>query len=115
MPYSTASHGAKIFYKDWGDGQPVVFSHGWPLSADAWDVEMKLVADNGFRAIAHDRRGYGRSSQTWADNDMDSHVADLDAGPGCAVLADCVCMGPRSADGTGWPGSSPRAASRRSW
>jgi len=59
---STAPDGAQTFYKDWGTGQPVIFSHGWPLSADAWDAEMKLVADHGFRAIAHDRRGHGRSS-----------------------------------------------------
>src|SRR6188508_2399499 len=64
MPYIATADGAEIFYKDWGHGQPVIFSHGWPLSSDAWDVEMKLVADNGFRAIAHDRRGHGRSTQT---------------------------------------------------
>jgi non-heme chloroperoxidase len=85
--------GAKIFYKDWGEGQPVVFSHGWPLSADAWDVEMKLVADNGFRAIAHDRRGHGRSSQTWGGNDMDSYVADLDALISDLDLHDVVLVG----------------------
>ena len=58
---------------------PVIFSHGWPLSADAWDVEMKLAADHGFRAVAHDRRGHGRSSQTWDGNDMDTYAADLAA------------------------------------
>jgi non-heme chloroperoxidase len=77
MPYNTATDGAQIFYKDWGTGRPVVFSHGWPLTSDAWDVEMKMVADHGFRGIAHDRRGHGRSSQTWHGNDMDTYVADL--------------------------------------
>ncbi|HEY2223921.1 alpha/beta hydrolase [Actinomycetospora sp.] len=77
MPYNTAPDGAQTFYKDWGSGRPVVFSHGWPLTADAWDVEMKMVADHGFRGIAHDRRGHGRSSQTWDGNDMDTYVADL--------------------------------------
>lgn len=61
----TTKDGTKIFYKDWGTGQPVVFSHGWPLNADAWDDQLLLVASNGYRAIAHDRRGHGRSSQPW--------------------------------------------------
>ena len=64
MPSITTRDDAKIFYKDWGSGQPVVFSHGWPLNADAWDEQMFLLASNGFRAIAHDRRGHGRSTQT---------------------------------------------------
>ena len=66
MPTITTKDGAKIFYKDWGSGQPVVFSHGWPLSADAWDEQVFFLASNGFRAIAHDRRGHGRSTQTWS-------------------------------------------------
>jgi non-heme chloroperoxidase len=70
---------AEIFYKDWGAGQPVVFSHGWPLNADAWDDQLMLVAANGYRAIAHDRRGHGRSSQTWNGNDMDTYADDLAA------------------------------------
>src|SRR4051794_18572509 len=69
--------GTEIFYKDWGSGQPVVFSHGWPLNADAWDDQSMLVASNGFRAIAHDRRGHGRSAQPWAGNDMDTYADDL--------------------------------------
>ena len=73
----TTSDGTEIFYKDWGTGQPVVFSHGWPLNADAWDDQLMLVASNGFRAVAHDRRGHGRSSQTWAGNDMDTYADDL--------------------------------------
>jgi non-heme chloroperoxidase len=73
----TTTDGTSIFYKDWGSGQPVVFSHGWPLNADAWDDQAMLVAGNGFRAIAHDRRGHGRSSQPWAGNDMDTYADDL--------------------------------------
>src|SRR5690606_37960356 len=68
MSTITAKDGAKIFYKDWGAGQPVVFSHGWPLNADAWDEQLHLFASTGFRAIAHDRRGHGRSTQTWTGN-----------------------------------------------
>jgi len=69
--------GTEIFYKDWGTGQPVVFSHGWPLSADAWDDQMMFVVDQGYRAIAHDRRGHGRSTQTAQGNDMDTYADDL--------------------------------------
>jgi len=77
MPKITTKDGARIFYKDWGSGQPVVFSHGWPLNADAWDEQLFLCASNGFRAIAHDRRGHGRSTQTWDGNDMDTYADDL--------------------------------------
>ena len=69
--------GAEIFYKDWGTGQPIVFSHGWPLNADAWDEQMMFFASRGYRVIAHDRRGHGRSSQTWCGNDMDTYADDL--------------------------------------
>jgi non-heme chloroperoxidase len=69
--------GTELFYKDWGSGQPVVFSHGWPLSADAWDDQLLLVASNGFRAVAHDRRGHGRSGQPWSGNEMDTYADDL--------------------------------------
>ena len=79
MPTISAKDGAQIFYKDWGSGQPVVFSHGWPLNADAWDEQLLLFASNGFRAIAHDRRGHGRSTQTWTGNDMDTYADDLAA------------------------------------
>jgi non-heme chloroperoxidase len=77
MPYITTADGAQIFYKDWGSGRPVVFSHGWPLTADVWDKQLMLLASNGFRAIAHDRRGHGRSTQTWAGNHMDQYADDL--------------------------------------
>jgi non-heme chloroperoxidase len=73
----TTADGTEIFYKDWGNGQPVVFSHGWPLNADAWDDQAFLVASNGYRAVAHDRRGHGRSGQPWSGNDMDTYADDL--------------------------------------
>ena len=69
--------GASIYYKDWGTGQPVVFSHGWPLSADAWESQMVYLASQGYRCIAHDRRGHGRSSQPWNGNEMDTYADDL--------------------------------------
>ncbi len=79
MSTITTSDGTEIFYKDWGpkDAQPVVFSHGWPLSADAWDGQMVFLGEHGYRVIAHDRRGHGRSSQTWTGNDMDTYADDL--------------------------------------
>jgi non-heme chloroperoxidase len=73
----TTKDGATIFYKDWGMGKPVVFSHGWPLNADAWDDQLLFVGSGGYRVIAHDRRGHGRSSQTWDDNNLDTYADDL--------------------------------------
>jgi non-heme chloroperoxidase len=73
----TTKDGTSIFYKDWGSGQPVVFSHGWPLTADAWEDQMVFLASHGYRCIAHDRRGHGRSSQPWTGNDMDTYADDL--------------------------------------
>ena len=73
----TTKDGTHIYYKDWGSGQPVVFSHGWPLSADAWEDQMVSLGAHGYRCIAHDRRGHGRSSQPWNGNDMDTYADDL--------------------------------------
>src|SRR3954465_6853742 len=81
MPYLTVGkeNGANIdiYYKDWGSGQPIVFSHGWPLSADDWDNQMMFFLSKGYRVIAHDRRGHGRSTQTATGNEMDTYAADL--------------------------------------
>ncbi len=77
MSFVTASDGAQIFYKDWGEGRPVVLSHGWPLNADSWEAQQLFLATHGYRAVAHDRRGHGRSTQTWHGNDMDTYASDL--------------------------------------
>jgi len=77
MATITTTDGTEIFYKDWGAGQPVLFSHGWPLSSDAWDGQMIFMGQNGFRVIAHDRRSHGRSAQTWDGNHMDQYADDL--------------------------------------
>src|SRR3974377_2411081 len=77
MPTITTKDGTTIFYKDWAKGQPIVFSHGWPLSGDDWDAQMLFFGQHGYRVIAHDRRGHGRSAQTWDGNDMDTYADDL--------------------------------------
>ncbi|MBO9124720.1 MULTISPECIES: alpha/beta fold hydrolase [unclassified Rhizobium] len=77
MPKITTKDGTKIFYKDWGTGQPILFSHGWPLSGDAWEAQMLYFGQNGYRVIAHDRRSHGKSSQTWDGNNMDQYADDL--------------------------------------
>ena len=79
MPTITTKDGTQIYYKDWGKGQPIVFSHGWPLDADAWDRQMLFFGQQGYRVIAHDRRGHGRSEQTWDGNEMSTYADDLAA------------------------------------
>jgi non-heme chloroperoxidase len=77
MPMFKTKDGTKLYYKDWGEGQPIVFSHGWPLNADAWEDQMMFLASHGYRCIAHDRRGHGRSDQPWKGTDMDTYADDL--------------------------------------
>ena len=93
MPRITTKDGTKIFYKDWGSGQPVIFSHGWPLNADAWDDQLFFFASNGYRAIAHDRRGHGRSTQNFKGNDMDTYADDLATLVEELDLADAIHIG----------------------
>jgi non-heme chloroperoxidase len=93
MPYITTTDGTEIYYTEQGTGQPVLLSHGWPLSSDAWQVELKLLADAGYRAIAHDRRGHGRSSKTYEGNDMDTYARDLAELVEALDLRDLVVIG----------------------
>jgi non-heme chloroperoxidase len=89
----TTTDGPEIFYKDWGAGRPVVFSHGWPLNADAWDDQMWFFASHGLRCVAHDRRGHGRSSQPWTGNDLDTYADDLSALMEALDLRDAIMIG----------------------
>ena len=93
MPTITTRDGVEIFYKDWGQGQPIVFSHGWPLSADDWDPQMLFFLSKGFRVIAHDRRGHGRSTQVADGHDMDHYAADLAALTESLNLRDAIHVG----------------------
>lgn len=93
MGYIQTKDGANLFYKDWGEGPVVAFSHGWPLNADAWEDQLFTLSSNGFRVIAHDRRGHGRSSQTWHGNDMDTYADDLATLVHALDLKDVVHVG----------------------
>jgi len=93
MPTITTKDGTEIYYKDWGKGQPIVFSHGWPLSADAWDGQMLFLEQHGYRTIAHDRRGHGRSSQVSSNNDMNGYADDLAAVVEALDLRDALLVG----------------------
>lgn len=93
MPYITTSDGVEIYYTEQGTGQPIIFSHGWPLNSDAWALELKVFADAGYRAIAHDRRGHGRSSKTYTGNDMDHYAKDLSDLVEALDLHDVIVVG----------------------
>ena len=93
MSFITTKDQTEIYYKDWGIGQPVVFSHGWPLNSDSWEAQMLFLANHGYRCIAHDRRGHGRSSQTWTGNDMDTYADDLATLITTLDLKDVVLVG----------------------
>jgi len=93
MPHVSTRDGTKIFYKDWGQGQPIVFSHGWPLTADAWDNQLLYFGQRGYRVVAHDRRSHGRSEQTWNGNDMGTYADDLSAVIDHLNLKDAILVG----------------------
>ena len=93
MPTITTKDGTEIFYKDWGKGQPIVFHHGWPLSADDWDNQMMFFLEQGYRVIAHDRRGHGRSTQTATGNEMDTYADDVAALADALDLKDAIHIG----------------------
>ena len=93
MSFIHTTDGARIYYKDWGAGPPVLLSHGWPLQSDSWEAQMLFLAANGFRVIAHDRRGHGRSTQTWGGNDMNTYADDLSALINTLDLTDLALVG----------------------
>jgi non-heme chloroperoxidase len=93
MTTFTTTDGTEIFYRDWGSGQPIVFSHGWPLSTDAWDAQMLFFGHHGYRVIAHDRRGHGRSAQSWDGNNMDRYADDLSELIDYINLRDVILIG----------------------
>jgi len=93
MPFIKTSDGTDLFYKDWGEGQPIVFHHGWPLSADDWDTQMLYFLDKGYRVIAHDRRGHGRSTQTSSGHDMDTYASDVAELTTALDLKDAIHIG----------------------
>jgi pimeloyl-ACP methyl ester carboxylesterase len=122
MPVFTTTDGVEIFYKDWGSGQPIVFSHGWPLSADDWDTQMLFFVSQGFRVIAHDRRGHGRSAQVGEGHDMDHYADDLAALTAALNLRDAVHIGHSTGGGevihylkTEWPRRRSLVQYRRLW
>jgi non-heme chloroperoxidase len=94
MTTITTKDGTQIYYNDWGTGQPIVFSHGWPLSADAFEDQMFFLASRGYRCIAHDRRSHGRSSQPWNGNDLDTYADDLAELVQKLDLKDAIHVGP---------------------
>jgi non-heme chloroperoxidase len=93
MPSITVKDGTALYYKDWGSGPPIIFSHGWPLNSDAWEGQMVFLASHGYRCIAHDRRGHGRSDQPWLGNDMDTYADDLAALIGALQLDSAMLVG----------------------
>ncbi|MBD2077736.1 alpha/beta hydrolase [Phormidium sp. FACHB-592] len=93
MSTITTQDGTQIYYKDWGTGQPIVFSHGWPLNADSWEAQMFFLASHGYRCIAHDRRGHGRSNQPWNGNEMDTYADDLATLIETLDLTDAILIG----------------------
>ena len=118
MPTITTKDGTSIYYKDWGTGQPITFSHGWPLTADAWDAQMLFLGQQGYRVIAHDRRGNGRSSQPWDGNDMDHYADDLaelmnssiSRTPSWSATPPAAAKSPATSAATA-PGASPKPSS----